>query len=964
MSLIDDLWPIPTFAEETMPLPGFDPMIGFDPDSHGRILEHRDVLTSLLSTSPYLSGLALAEADWLNASLSLSADDAYAHLIETVADAHTHVPDELAAILRQAKARMALLGGLAELGTAWTTERATRAMSGFADAALKSALGSLMIEAEKAGRIALPELCHPAEHCGLALFALGKLGGEELNYSSDIDIVAFFDSAAAELAEPSEATKFYVRIVQKLVAMIDTGPNMVFRTDLRLRPDPGSTPVAISINAAMQYYESRGQNWERAAWIKARVAAGDHRVGEAFLADLSPFVWRKHLDYATIADVQAMKRQINIARQIGDEEVAGHNVKLGRGGIREIEFFAQTQQLIAGGRNGDLRSRATAEALRRLAANSWISEEATLDLTASYWYLRAVENRLQMRRNEQTHTVPEDPDEEAVIAGMMGEESLAAFRRQYRYSTSLVRARYAELFVEAKSLSAESGNLVFTGSEDDPGTIKALEQMGFADPRNVIETVRKWHAGRYPSTRASAARSKLTDLLPDLLKTFAEAGNADAAFSRFDSFLARLPTGVQLFSLLQAHEHLRRLLIDFMASAPRLSEAVIHRAHILDGLIDPSFSSEVNLRASLIGKVDAFLADAQSYEDLLDRTHLIGQEQKFLIAAGLLSGSVEAVNAGRQFTALAETLLQRLFAAVRAEFSKKHGQVPGAGVALLAFGKMASGEMTATSDLDFILLYSAPPDVEQSDGDKPLAPSHYFARLTQRLLAALSAPTAAGVLYEADMRLRPSGNAGPLATSLKGFQTYQMRDAWTWEHLALTRARVVCADAGLEEKIETAIAEVLTTPRDRVKLVADVIDMRARLMRDRKPRHAFDLKLAEGGLMDLDFIAQSAQLIASREIGLRHVPAPAVFARMGELGWLPEAERLTQIYTAYSAILQAMSACLVEPFNEGHWTDAFRDLLARMCAAPDFAFLAADVEAMRKDVSVAATAWYARAAEV
>ena len=274
----------------------------------------REVLTSLLSTSPYLSGLALVEADWLNAALSLSAGDAYANLLEEVEAAHLHEPDETASLLRQAKARMALLAGLAELGTAWTTEQATKAMSGFADAALKSALGSLMVEAEKAGRIKLPELCHPAEHCGLALFALGKLGGEELNYSSDIDIVAFFDQAAVELAEPDEADKFYMRIVQKLVSMMDTGPNMVFRTDLAPEARSGFDAGGdFSTNAAMQYYESRGQNWERAAWIKARVAAGDAQVGAAFLAELSPFIWRKHLDYVTIADVQAMKRQINIS---------------------------------------------------------------------------------------------------------------------------------------------------------------------------------------------------------------------------------------------------------------------------------------------------------------------------------------------------------------------------------------------------------------------------------------------------------------------------------------------------------------------------------------------------------------------------------------------------------------------------------------------------------------------------
>ncbi len=960
MNLADALRPIP-IAEGAR-----DPLAELDSERYGRIFAAKHVLVSLLASSPYLAECARCEADWLDEVLSGSADKTVAGLTGEVEQAHLLSPADIVPVLKRAKTRMALVAGLAELGAVWTTEKATLAMSHFADAVLHAALGSLVAEAAVAGRIALHSGAHPADNCGLALFALGKLGGEELNFSSDVDIVAFFDVENVSLSEPSEAGRFYTRLMQKLVGLLEAGAGgaFVFRVDLRLRPDPSSTPVAISTGAALQYYESRGQSWERAAWIKARVAAGDHAVGEAFLAELAPFVWRKHLDYATVADVQAMKRQIDLVRRIGDEEVAGHNVKLGRGGIREIEFFAQTQMLIAAGRNRDLRARSTTEALRRLAANGWITDEAAEELVAAYWYLRGVENRLQMRENAQVHILPESNEECETIAYMMGEESLTAFKRSYRYATARVRSRYAALFTEATSLSAVTGNLVFTGREDDPATLNSLEQMGFADPEAATRTIRTWLTGRYPATRTAEARAKLTVLLPALLQTLSEAGNADAALLQFDAFLARLPAGVQLFSLLQAHDYLRRLLVDFMASAPRLSEAVIHRAHIMDGLIDPAFPSEINRRAALVGKVDGFLAEAQGYEDLIDRTHLIGQEQKFLISAGLLSGTIDAANAGRQFTALAETLLHRLFATVREEFAIHHGTVPDARVALLAFGKMASVEMTATSDLDFILLYSVPPEIEQSDGKRPLAPSHYFARLTQRLIAALSAPTATGVLYEADMRLRPSGNAGPLATSLTGFSTYQTRDAWTWEHLALTRARIVYADAGLGAEIDAIIDGLLATPRDPAKLVGDVVDMRDRLMRDRKPRHTFDLKFGEGGLMDLDFIAQSAQLIDFAKIGLRHRPAPEIFRRMDECGWLPEARYLSAVYSAYSTILQAMSACLIEPFNEAHWTDAFRDLLARLCAAPDFAFLSADVEAMKRDVITASNAWYERAGKM
>ncbi len=542
---------------------------------------------------------------------------------------------------------------------------------------------------------------------GLALFALGKHGGRELNYSSDIDIVAFFDPAKARLKEPGEETKFFSRIVQKLAALMQdrTEFGYVFRTDLRLRPDPGATPVALPTEAALAYYESRGQNWERAAWIKARPCAGDKAVGEAFLKDLAPYIWRKHLDFATIADIQAMKRQINISKNVGDVRVEGHNVKLGLGGIREIEFFTQTQQLIAGGRDVSLRVRPTAEALAALAAANWISAETAADLTRAYWYLRAVENRLQMRRDEQTHVMPEEPDEIAVIARMLGEPDVRAFEETYRATLHLVVGYYADLFAEKETLGSGTGNLVFTGSDDDPGTLETLSGMGFREPSKAIAMVRKWHYGSYAATRAAAARAHLTELLPALLKTVAEAGNPDEALTRFDNFLSRLPSGVQLFALLRNHDNLRGLLVSLMASAPRMAEAVIHRAHVMDGLIDPAFADEVRRREMLLGKIEAFFAEAIDYQDVIDRARIIGQEQMFLIAAGLLAGTIDARRAGEQFTTLAEALLGRLFAAARREFEKRHGSIPGAQVALLAFGKMASREMTARSDLDFIMLY-------------------------------------------------------------------------------------------------------------------------------------------------------------------------------------------------------------------------------------------------------------------
>ena len=917
-------------------------------------------LDSLLAAAPYLRELHERHGGWLAGALA-APDDALARELAAVAVAGRSAADEpaIAAALRLAKGRVALLAAVAEVGGRWTTAASTAALSDLADAALEAGLDFLLGKATAKGDV---KEGITAASSGLVIFALGKHGGRELNYSSDIDVVAFFDRQVDALADPLEDTKIFSRIVQRLAALMQdrVGGEYVFRTDLRLRPDPGSTPVALSTDAALAYYESRGQNWERAAWIKARPCAGDRTAGEAFLAELAPYVWRKHLDFATIADIQAMKRQINISKNVGEARVEGHNVKLGRGGIREIEFFAQTQQLIAGGRDRTLRVRPTSAALAALARTGWIADKTAADLTETYWFLRAVENRLQMLRDEQTHVMPETAEGVAVIAALMGFSSREDFEAAYRTTLNRVQGYYADLFTEGETLGADGGDLVFTGSDDDPGTLETLTRMGFRDAAAVSATVRKWHYGGYRATRAAAARAHLTELLPLLLTTFARTGNADLAFQRFDNFLGRIPTGVQLFALLRNYAQLRELLVQLMASAPRMAEAVIHRAHVMDALIDPAFADDVTRREILVAKVDAFLGEARDYQEVIDRARIIGQEQQFLIAAGLVSGTISAQRAGEQFTALAETMLRRLFAAVRSEFEKRHGVVPGAPVALLGFGKMASGEMTMSSDLDFIMIYDAETTTE-SDGEKPLAATHYFARLTQRLVAAVTAPTSEGVLYNADMRLRPSGNAGPLATSLRAFRLYQEESAWTWEHLALTRARVIEADGDFGFAVGEVIANVLGRTPDRAKIVADVLAMRELLAKERPPRHPFDLKLVPGGLVDLEFIAQSAQLLARDDIALPRGTTATILARLGEVGLVPNGARLAEIHGTYSTVLQVMSAALTDPFKDEGWTDAFRDLLAQLTNEPSFLRLTEDLVEMQGEVREAAAAWYERA---
>ena len=555
--------------------------------------------------------------------------------------------------------------------------------------------------------------------------------------------------------------------------------------------------------------------------IKARPVAGDIAEAEAFLAELQPYVWRKYMDYAAIADVHSIKRQIHAHKGHGEIAVKGHNVKLGRGGIREIEFFVQTQQLIAGGRFRDLRGRETVPMLKALAEHGWITAEARDALTQQYWFLRRVEHAIQMVADEQTHMLPEDDTGLARIAHMLGFADADAFSVAFRQSLNTVERHYAALFETAPQLSAGIGNLVFTGDVDDPDTLQTLANLGFKRPSDICRVIRGWHFGRYRATQSAEARERLTELTPALLRAFGETRRADKALLRFDAFLAGLPAGIQLFSLLHSNPSLLKLIATIMGAAPRLAATITKRPHVFDGLLDPALMSELPDKAYLSARLKSFLEGMRAYEEVLDRLRIFNAEQKFLIGVRLLTGAIDPSRAGKAFSDLADLTIGAALDAVLAEFAARHGRVRGMKVAILGMGKLGSRELTAGSDVDLILLYDHDAKAEESDGPKRLAASHYFTRLTQRLIAAVSAPTAEGVLYELDLRLRPSGNKGPVATHIESFCKYQRQEAWTWEHMALTRARIVAGDADFAKAIAGEVEAILASPHDRAKVMAE-----------------------------------------------------------------------------------------------------------------------------------------------
>lgn len=922
----------------------------------------RALLAGTFENSPYLTALILRDPERLEHILTQAPDDAYAGYRAKMVQDMAAAADATAAkrALRQFKNAIALLTALADLGGVWPVMTVTRVLSETADAACALAVRYLFARAHEAGKWASPDPQQPEEGSGYFVLAMGKHGAFELNYSSDIDLIVFFDRERARLTGNGDVQSFLVRLTRDLVALIEerTADGYVFRTDLRLRPDAGATQVALSTMAAHGYYETVGQNWERAAMIKARVCAGDIEAGEIFLEELTPFIWRKYLDYAAIADVHAMKRQIHAHKGIGGISVPGQNIKLGRGGIREVEFFVQTQQLIAGGRQADLRVRGTLGAMQALLKRGWVQEDVASDLEKAYLYLRTLEHRLQMIADEQTQEMPASEEGVAHVAKFCGHADPGAFAAELTRVLETVERHYAGLFEEAPELTRAGSNMVFAGATDDPRTLQALREMGYSQPEQVLAIVRGWHHGRTPSVRTARARERLTEVQPLLIEALADTIDPDAAIASFDRFLSQLPSGVQLFSLLKANPSLLRLIADIMGSAPRLARILSKRRRLLDAVLDPQALASVS-DAAEIDRTLAFEfaearrnADGDPMQDLLDRARVVGGEQGFLIGVRILTGSISPDEAGAAYALIAERMVCALLAEVSRELEREHGKVPGGEACVIAMGKLGGREMTASSDIDLILVYDFAEGAEQSDGRRPLAPSHYYARLTQRLITALSAPTAEGTLYEVDMRLRPSGQKGPMATRLSSFIAYQTAEAWTWEHMAMTRARVIAGDATLRHAVEAAICEVLQSARDPSKTAAEVKEMRARIEMEKGTRNIWDLKQVRGGLVDLEFIAQHLQLVSAhrhpRVLDQNTVQALERLAACGDLD-RADADRLIEAGRLVHALTQIVRLSLDHPFDPQSAPGGLKALLARAAGVSTFE----DAEALLKSALAA-----------
>ncbi|WP_017930167.1 bifunctional [glutamine synthetase] adenylyltransferase/[glutamine synthetase]-adenylyl-L-tyrosine phosphorylase [Robiginitomaculum antarcticum] len=878
--------------------------------------------------APYLSRLIELEPGLVESIRAKSPETLSEEILNAVrAYQVCDVEAELMAGLRAQKYKIHLLCALCDLAGVWPWEQVTRMLSDFADAALQVTLG---YAARQAGLQTVPK--------GIFVLALGKYGGRELNYSSDIDIIFFYDRDLVRLDPDRGIERHMIRLVQRCARVIDTinGEGYVFRVDLRLRPDPRSNSVAISTFLAERYYEALGQNWERAAMIKARVCAGDEAAGQTFIDEvLSPYIWRKNLDFAAIDDISAMARQILSKGDRAKIKSADHNIKLGRGGIRSIEFFTQTQQLIHAGRRAQLRTARTDDTLDALAQAGVITDQTCIQMKNDYAFLRNIEHRIQMTEDEQDHVLPANDEKRSAIAWMSGYNDLADFDDAVYGTLERVHSAYDALYAGGRSLALSEGSLMFTGVAPERDTLRTLNTLGFTRGKDVWREMAGWLGGRIAATRTPRARELLTDLAPFIMTACRDSGQADEAFYRFSDFFTRLRSGVVLLSMFKAKPDTLTMLINLLAMAPRLARTLSDRPEVLDVLIEP-----------MRGPRETGAITDTSLEEALSQLRLETGEVQFITGAGLLTGAVSPADAALAYTAQADRAVQTLLPLAFENAAQRLTPPGGLDFAVIALGKMGSREMSARSDLDLMVLYR-PSTASDS--------AHQFAaRMTKRLIRYLTSVTEDGPLYDVDMALRPSGGSGPITVSQAAFDSYYAKDAWTWEFMTLTRARVVAASSdGYASFLTARIVQVLKWAGSDKKICTDVRDMRARLWSEKPPKNDWHIKRVKGGRVDLEFITQGLSLIeagkADRAID-GHVRA--AIGDVHEAGDISD-EQCTALIAAYDqfeALRQVFAVCLSGVFDPEADSAALKRTLCKVTGQPDFKALTLSYAKHRADV--------------
>jgi len=832
--------------------------------------------------------------------------------------------DDVGVALRRERLALSLVVAVADLAGAFDLPQVVGTLSDFADRALDVAIAAAI-------RRRVPD----APSVGFSAIALGKMGARELNYSSDIDLIALFDPETLprrDRDDPAEAAQMVARRVVELLSTI-TAEGYVFRVDLRLRPQSEITPPALSFAAAITHYESSALAWERAAYIRARAAAGDIMQGQAFLDTVRPFVWRRSLDFGAIAEIGRLTTRIRDHYAAGQAIGPGYDLKRGRGGIREVEFFAQTHQLIHGGRNPALRLRGTRASLDALADAGIITPDDAQMLGQSYDRLRTIEHRLQMVGDQQTHSLPNDSRALENVAALDGMASGAALIRELTAISDQVGSRFDALIATL----APRGTMVVA----DQPLARELRDLGFAEPDVLAARIESWGNGKFRALRSEAAREAFARIRAPLVRALAAAPDRARALLRWEQLIEQLPSAINIFRLLEARPALFDVVMRVLAHAPRLADDLARRADLLDALIDRTafdLPGDLGTIATRLSRTE----NGDDYQCLLDAVRRRVGEMRFALGVQLIEQAHGALAIAAALSRVAEATIGVLTTATEAEFAAVHGRVPDSRLIILGLGRLGGGALTHASDLDLVFLFSGD-FAHESDGARPLGGTLYYTRLSQRVAVALSAPTAAGALYDVDTRLRPSGTQGPIAVSLDSFANYQRKQAWTWEHMALCRARVVHGSDEDRAALAAIIAEVLTMPRDAEVLRADVLKMRGEMVRHKPPRGPLDIKLARGGLVDAEFIVHYLQL---RERTAFDPDLGLAISALAAAGFVPHAMRESHDLLARLLVVVR----LVAP-DGAFPPEASRGIVAHACGEADWEHMIAAIAAARTTIA-------------
>lgn len=852
------------------------------------------------------------------------------------------------------KERLALATALAigDLAGAFPLAQVMGELSDFADRALDAAIYDAI-------RQRLPDAdfgdSGPAGFIGLAL---GKQGAGELNYSSDIDPILLFDPETLPRRvsdEPGEAAQRYARHIVRTLSE-NTAYGYVFRVDLRLRPASEISPLAVPIPSALAHYQGSALAWERAAFIRARAAAGDIAAGEAFLHEIDPFVWRSALDFGAVEEVRQLTCKIRDNHDGPIVPGPGFDLKQGRGGIREIEFFAQTHQLIHGGRDLEIRLRGTRESLDALAQVGRISSAQADMLGTAYDRLRVLEHRVQMVNDRQTHALPAG-DALDSLARLDGMADGAELLEELTALTEEVANCYDTLIDTTEEICPSEAENETANTEDlaqEPTLESELHRLGFSHPKRLATRITGWSDGRYQSLRSEAALEAFDAMLPLLLDALGNAADPDRALARWESVLDNASSAVNLFRLLEARPELLDQLIAILTLAPTLADELGQRPALLDTLIDGSALELPGTIAELVEEMQVPTVPDEErekgfepdYEDALNRIRQVTSETRFALGLQLVERVHDPLDISAGMSRLAEAGMQVALDAAAHEFARKYGHVTGAELLILGLGRLGGGMLTHASDLDIVYLFTGPFNAKsegQLEGQRSLSASNYFNRLAQRVTAALSVPTAQGALYEVDTRLRPQGAQGPLVVTVSNFAKYQAQTAWSWEHMALTRARVLVGSEEASRDLGDKIADVLCQSRDVPTLRKDVLAMRRDISVHKKPVGPLDVKLLRGGLMDIEFCVHFLQL--SNGVGLKPQVRAAIDA-LADAGLVDE--HLAKHWRFMTRIL--ISARLLAP-HLGEPPPVAAAALAKACGCENFPALLHQLDKARNGVA-------------